>query len=62
MAVSLRVSGVKPKGKYVVTNVDTGEKQNVTGAALGALPVLVRNAPGSALLIYERATTPRSGR
>lgn len=34
VAVSLRVRGVKPKGKYVVTNVDTEEKRNVTGAAL----------------------------
>jgi len=61
-AVSLRVSGVKPKREYVVTEVDTGEQRNVTGAALGALPVTVRNAPGSALLLYERATPPRSGR
>lgn len=61
-AVSLRVGGVNPKGKYVVTDVDTGEKRHVTGAALAALPVSVRDAPGSALLIYERATTPPSGR
>jgi alpha-galactosidase len=60
--VSLRVSGVKPKGKYVVTDVDTGEKRQVTGAALSALAVSVGNAPGSALLIYERATARISGR
>lgn len=61
-AVSLRVSGVRPKGKYLVTDVDTGEKRSVTGAAFSALPVSVRSAPGSALLIYERSTPPPSGR
>lgn len=60
--VSLRVSGVKPKGKYVVTDVDTGEKRQLTGAALSALAVSVRDTPGSAVLIYERATTRTSGR
>jgi hypothetical protein len=47
---------VKPKGKYVVTDVDTGAMRNVTGTELGALSVSVANAPGSALLIYARAT------
>jgi alpha-galactosidase len=55
-AVRLAVRGARPDGAYVVTDVDTGEKRPVTGAALGALSVSVREAPGSALLIYEPAT------
>ena len=53
--VNLRIRGVNPMGKYAVADVDTGEMRNLTGAELGALSVSVRAAPGSALLIYERA-------
>jgi len=61
-AVSLRVRGVKSKAMYMVTEVDTGTKRKLSGKALGALPVSVPNAPGSAVVLYERATTPRSSR
>ena len=45
-------------GAYAImlTDATTGEKQAVTGAALSSLHVSVPSAPGSALLIYERAS------
>lgn len=59
VTVNLPVGGVKPTGRYVVTDVDTGETRELTGDALSALAVAIRTAPGSAVLIYEPAP-PRS--
>ena len=51
MAVLLR--GVDPKRSYEVSFEDTPEKRMLPGAALSALPVEIRSAPGSAIVYYR---------
>ena len=53
--VTLPIRGVKLTGRYIVTVEDTGESRTMTGAELAGLSVEVREAPGSALVVYERA-------
>jgi alpha-galactosidase len=51
----LNLKGVRANGRYVVTDMDTGERRTRTGAELQALTVTVQQTPGSALLVYERS-------
>jgi alpha-galactosidase len=51
MAVLLR--GLDAKRSYEVSFEDTPEKRMLPGAALSALPVEIRSAPGSAIVYYR---------
>ena len=64
-AISLRLRGLKANASYEVEFVDTGEKRMATGKQLAqGLTVEVREAPGSALVIYRerRGATTRQPR
>lgn len=53
-AVVLTVRGVRPSGRYRVTFEGTDERRIVSGAELSRLEVRVPEAPGSAIVVYER--------
>lgn len=58
----LQFHGVNLKAQYRVTNVDTGEVLQVSGAELSQWVITIRDKPGSALLMYERARSSSHAR
>ena len=54
-AVDVALHGLDAHARYVVTNMDTGDRQTLTGAALAQkLTVAIPEMPGSALIRYGR--------
>jgi len=54
-AISLPLKGLRANAKYELEFVDTGEKRTATGKQLAeGLTVELREAPGSALVIYRK--------
>jgi alpha-galactosidase len=51
-----RLAGLEPGARYVITNLDSGATQTLTGRELieGGLPVSVPDQPGDAVLTYAR--------
>jgi alpha-galactosidase len=53
----LKLPGLDPSSRYVITNLDSGDAQTLTGRELleNGLPVAIKEKPGSALITYAKA-------